>query len=68
MASKIAWAEEVQELIKESGLTMTEVASELEIPYRTLQNWKNGQREPDAFTKKAFRHFVKQLSKSDRQK
>lgn len=57
------WAEEVDEIIKATGLPMRQVAEKLDIPYRTIQDWKYGKRTPDNFTKRAFRFFAGELKK-----
>jgi DNA-binding transcriptional regulator YiaG len=60
---KKTWAEEVAEIIKTTGLPMRQVAEKLDIPYRTIQDWKYGKRTPDNFTKRAFRIFAGELKK-----
>lgn len=56
-----SWAEEVAEIIENTGLPMRQVAEKLDIPYRTIQDWKYGKRIPDNFTKRAFRIFAGEL-------
>lgn len=36
---------EINSLLQEEGLTISQAAEILNIPYRTLQNWCNGSRE-----------------------
>lgn len=36
---------EINSLLQEEGLTISEASEILNIPYRTLQNWCNGSRE-----------------------
>lgn len=58
----ITWQDEVKDLIKSTGKTMTEVAELTEVPYRTLQHWKGGDREPSNLVKKAFRKAIESLN------
>ena len=38
----------INDILTKYGLTMTEISRRYNIPYRTLQNWKEGKREaPD---------------------
>ena len=48
------WKEIVEKRIKETGKTMKEIAQITDIPYRTLQDWKAGKREPENIKKWAF--------------
>lgn len=46
--------------IKKTGKKMTEVAEELDIPYRTIQDWRAGRRVPNEFTQ---RIVIEQIEK-----
>ncbi|OUP18335.1 hypothetical protein B5F29_11015 [Lachnoclostridium sp. An196] len=42
----------IQEARKERGLSRKAVAEWLEIPYRTISNWENGERQCPAYIEK----------------
>lgn len=44
MKADIASQDEIKNLLQKSGLTMREVSELLKMPYRTLQNYRNGYR------------------------
>ncbi|MGN1118284.1 MAG: hypothetical protein ACI4RU_06700 [Acutalibacteraceae bacterium] len=44
--------DELREAIKDSGKNMREVSELLEIPYRTIQDWRAGRRIPGAYVRK----------------
>lgn len=48
----------LREAIELKGLSLTEAAERAAIPYRTLQNYVSGQREPNS---KALTHFNERL-------
>ena len=55
------WAEQVADRINKTGMTMRQVAEAIELPYRTLQDWKNGKRTPDKLSQWAFIHRTEGL-------
>lgn len=42
----------IEEARKKQGMSRREVADWLEIPYRTLQNWENGERKCPKYIEK----------------
>lgn len=42
----------IEEARKSTGMSRKEVAEWLEIPYRTLTNWENGERSCPAYVEK----------------
>jgi DNA-binding transcriptional regulator YiaG len=46
--NKIQVAKWVQDLKKESGLTIPEFARKIGVPYRTVEDWLFGQKKPTA--------------------
>lgn len=47
---EITFAEELKIIRQVKNLTQKEMAFKLDIPYRTYQNWEEGQRLPPDYT------------------
>lgn len=50
---------DISELIESAGMPMTEISKRYGIPYRTLQNWKNGVRIPPPYVTKMLSEILK---------
>lgn len=49
----MTFAESLTEAIKATNKTMKDVAEALNIPYRTVQDWRAGRRVPNEFIQNA---------------
>ena len=47
----------MQELIKQSGLKLKEFAEKYEIPYNTIRQWYNGERQAPIYIKKMIQEL-----------
>lgn len=47
----MTFAEQLNDAMKNAGITMKKAAVMLGIPYRTIQDWKRGEREPSEYVK-----------------
>ena len=56
----MTFADILSEAIKQTGKTMTDIAAALGIPYRTIQDWRAGRHEPNAYTQ---RTVIEQIEK-----
>jgi DNA-binding transcriptional regulator YiaG len=50
----------MREILKKYNLSLTQIAKELDIPYRSLQNWNLGLREPPAYVLKLMDFYFSQ--------
>ena len=51
------WAQYIKQLKLDFKMTLGELATRLKIPYRTLEDWKDGKRFPDAAGQAILLHF-----------
>ena len=47
------------DLLTATSLPMTRLAEMLDIPYRTLQNWKSGEREAPPYVIKLIAYYLR---------
>lgn len=57
----MTFAETLKEAIERSGKSMTDIAAALNIPYRTIQDWRAGRRVPNAFTQKSVLEQIEKI-------
>ena len=50
---------DIADVIESSGLPMTQISKRYDIPYRTLQNWKNGVNTPPPYVTKMLSEILK---------
>lgn len=55
--------DELREAIHATGLSMREVAEKMSIPYRTMQDWRCGAREPNKFTQESVLEKIAEINK-----
>lgn len=48
----------MQEIIKESGMTIREFSNHYEIPYNTVREWYNGNRKAPNWVIKIFKAYI----------
>lgn len=53
----------IEELIKKSGMKMTEFSEYFNIPYRTVQDWKAGKYVPPAYLLELIEYKLKNEKK-----
>lgn len=53
--------DEIREAIAATGKTMKEVSELTEIPYRTMQDYRSGQRTPNKITREAVLNKINEL-------
>lgn len=58
---KNIFQDELREAIKDTGKNMREVSELLEIPYRTIQDWRAGRRVPSAYIRKDVLDRIRNL-------
>ena len=59
----MTFSEKLTEAIKSSGKTMKAVAEELEVPYRSMQNWKNGVNVPSKLVQNTILNALNNIQK-----
>ena len=63
LRSSSDFQKELDCLIRQTGMPLRKVAEAVDIPYRTLQSWKIGQRTPNRYTQDAIMAQIKELIK-----
>ena len=57
----MTFADILAEAIKNTGKSMTEIARILGIPYRTIQDWRAGRHEPNAYIKRTVLEQIEKI-------
>ena len=53
--------DELREAIAATGKKLSEVSREIEVPYRTMQDYRSGQRTPNKITREAVLNKINEL-------
>ena len=57
----MTFSESIKNILNETGLSMRELSELTDIPYRTIQDWKAGKREPSAAMRFMFADKVNRI-------
>lgn len=56
----------LQDMIKNTEMSLTDLSKELDIPYRTIQDWASGNRKPPEYAEKLLMEKLSTIKKTDR--